>query len=365
MFGYILISIVTVLHIYVFWRATSVPFLRRYLHPGLIVGAGVFLWAIFYLGRTVGHGSSGELAWWLELLGLHWMAVVFLLFIPLFVIDIVTGFGFIFPRFAPSLRGISLAAGLVLSVIALIQGLRPPEIHRYDVTIPGLSGDLDGKAIVALSDLHLGSMIGKKWLTARVDQVREENPDIIFLLGDLFEGHGEPMGDILTVMQPLAAPLGVWVVPGNHEFHGGRDANMELITTAGFHLLRDRWVEPVSGLVLAGVDDLTSSKRRGRSVNHIEKALTGRPAGATILLSHSPLKVDEAAKRGVNLMLSAHTHGGQIWPFGYLVRLVYPYMEGRYDVSGMALIVSRGTGTWGPRMRLWRRGEILRITLRS
>jgi len=305
------------------------------------------------------------MAWLLEMLGLHWMAVVFLLFISLFVIDIMTGFGFLFSRFAPSLRGLALAAGLILSIIALIQGLRPPEIHRYDVNIPNLSRDLDGKVIVALSDLHLGSLIGKKWLAARVNQVQVENPDIIVLLGDLFEGHGAPMGDLMTVMRRLSAPLGVWVVPGNHEFHGGRDGNMELITAAGFHLLRDRWREAIPGLIIAGVDDLTSSRRRGRSENHIENALAGRPAGATILLSHSPLRVDEAAKRGVNLMLSGHTHGGQIWPFGYLVRLVYPFLEGRYDVSGMALIVTRGTGTWGPRMRLWRRGEILRITLHS
>ena len=365
MFGYILISIVTVLHVYVFWRVASIPFLRRYVHPGVIIGAGGFLWAIFCLGRIAGHGGSGELAWWLELFGLHWMACVFLLFIPLFVIDIVTGFGFLFHRYAPSVRGIALAAGLVLSIVALMQGLRPSEIHRYDVTIPGLSGDLDGKVIVALSDLHLGSLNGKKWLAARVDQVRAETPDIIVLLGDLFEGHGEPMGDIMTAMQPLSAPLGVWVVPGNHEFHGGNDANMELIKAAGFHLLRDQWREATPGLIIAGVDDLTSSRRRNSSENHIEKALAGRPAGAMILLSHSPLRVDEAAKKGVNLMLSGHTHGGQIWPFGYLVRLVYPFMEGRYDVSGMTLIVSRGTGTWGPRMRLWRRGEILRITLRS
>ncbi len=326
MFGYILISIFTVMHVYVFWRATSVPFLRRHVHPGIIIGAGVFLWIIFYLGRTVGHGGSGTMAWWLEMLGLHWMSVVFLLSIPLFMIDIITVCGFLFPRFAPSLRGVALVAGLILSVIALIQGLRLPEIHRYDVTIPGLSRDLDGKVIVALSDLHLGSLIGKKWLAARVDQVKRENPDIIVLLGDIFEGHGAPVGDLMTVMRRLSAPLGVWVVPGNHEFHGGRDGNMEPIKAAGFHLLRDRWAEIVPGLVLAGVDDLTSSKRRGRSVNHIEKALAGRPAGATILLSHSPLRVDKAAKRGVNLMLSGHTHGGQIWPFGYLVCLVYPFL---------------------------------------
>ncbi len=84
-----------------------------------------------------------------------------------------------------------------------------------------------------------------------------------------------------------------------------------------------------------------------------------------ILMSHSPLEAVRASEAGVDLMLSGHTHGGQIWPFNYLVRLNNPFVAGRYQVGGTAVIVSRGTGTWGPRMRLWRRGEILKIVLRS
>jgi len=85
----------------------------------------------------------------------------------------------------------------------------------------------------------------------------------------------------------------------------------------------------------------------------------------TVLLSHTPWQAEKAANFGASLMLSGHTHGGQIWPFGYLVRRVYPLLGGRYEVAGMPVIVCRGTGTWGPRMRLWRPGEILRVTLRG
>ena len=95
------------------------------------------------------------------------------------------------------------------------------------------------------------------------------------------------------------------------------------------------------------------------------QALAGVTPGATILLSHTPWQAEKAARAGVGLMLSGHTHGGQIWPFGYLVRRVYPLLAGQYDVDGMAVIVCRGTGTWGPPMRLWPPGEILRVTLRG
>jgi hypothetical protein len=97
----------------------------------------------------------------------------------------------------------------------------------------------------------------------------------------------------------------------------------------------------------------------------VRQALAGRPQGATIFLSHSPQWAETAARAGVGLMLSGHTHGGQIWPFDLVVRRAYPLLAGRYQVEGMTILVCRGTGTWGPRMRLWRPGEILRVVLRS
>ena len=339
------------------------PLVNRHVSLSLLSGAGVFLWAIFFIGRAFGHGGSGALAATTEFFGMLWTGALFLLFIPLLATDIITLFGFLLPRIAPSLRGWALVAGAVLAVIALVQGLRPPVVQSYEVHLPGLPAEMDGTVIVAMSDLHLGSLIGKRWLAARVAQVNAERPDLVVLLGDLFEGHGEPQDVLLTVLRRLSAPLGVWAVFGNHEFHGGPERSMRLMEKAGFRLLRNRWVEVRPGFVLAGVDDLTSKYRAGRDGDFISQALSGRPPGTTVFLSHTPWQAEKAAHAGANLMLSAHTHGGQIWPFGYLVRHSYPLLGGCYDVNGMAVIVCRGTGTWGPRMRLWRPGEILRVTL--
>ena len=128
--------------------------------------------------------------------------------------------------------------------------------------------------------------------------------------------------------------------------------------------MKNSWNEVHPGLVVAGVDDLTVNKGFiGDKL--ISKALAGHPpSAATILLSHSPLQADKVAELGVGLMLSGHTHGGQIWPFGYLVERFYPLFVGQYEVNGMEIIVCRGTGTWGPRMRLWLPGEIIRVTLK-
>jgi predicted MPP superfamily phosphohydrolase len=363
-FGYILISVFTLLHIYVFGRAASVPFLKRFIHRNLIIGFGVALWVLFFFAILFRHGGSGTLAMVLELFGMNWMAILFLLCVPLLAVDLVTGFGFLLSHFAPSLRGWALMIGVALSVIGFIQGFRPPVMQSYEVRLPGISQEMDGTVIVAMSDLHLGSLLGEKWLAERIAQVQGEQPDLIVMLGDLFEGHGPPENSLIQVFRRLFAPLGVWAVSGNHEFHGGGIENMTLIDESGIQLLRDRWVEIRPGFVLAGVDDLTSNRRSGSEVDHVSKALADRPSGTTVFLSHTPWQSEKVARAGVGLMLSAHTHGGQIWPFGYLVRLFYPLLAGRYEVEGMPVIVSRGTGTWGPRMRLWRRGEILRVTLR-
>jgi predicted MPP superfamily phosphohydrolase len=198
-----------------------------------------------------------------------------------------------------------------------------------------------------------------------VAQVQALRPDVVVLLGDVVEGHGRPVAQLLPGLRQLSAPLGVWAVTGNHESHGGSELGGRVFEEAGIGLLHDRSTELRPGLVLAGVDALDSRRRTTRTENALIDALVGRPPGGTVLLSHSPSNAEQAARQGAGLMLSGHTHGGQIWPFSHLVGLVYPLLAGRYQVEGMTVLVCRGTGTWGPRMRLWSPSEILRITLRA
>jgi len=363
MFGTTLIAVCTIMQIYVFWRMASVTFMKRYMSLKVLIGTGVILFVIFFFGRVVGHDGTGFIAAALEFFAMNYMAVLFLTFIPLLIVDLITLFGFLLPRFSSLFRGWALVAGIMLSGIALFQGLRPPVIRPYEVVIPDLPKVMDGTVLVALSDLHLGSQLGERWLAYRIAQVNAQRPDLVVLLGDIFEGHGPPDARLMETFKQLSAPMGVWAVPGNHEFYGG--SNMNLFDKASFKLLRNSWAEVKPGLVLAGVDDLTASRRNGQKDDPIIQTLKDRPFGATVFLSHTPWQVEEVAKTGVNLMLCGHTHGGQIWPFSYLVRSRYPLLAGRYEVDGMTAIVCRGTGTWGPRMRLWHPSEILRVTLRG
>jgi uncharacterized protein len=355
----------TVLHAYVLWRGASVPFLTRRFSRRALLGAGAALWIGLVVALELGHGATGAWGRMLEIFGMSWLAFLFIAALTLLLADLVTAFGLVLRRLAPSIRGWALLAAGALSAFAIVQGMRPPVVRDYEVRLAGLPPELYRTVVVALSDLHLGNVLGEGWLAARVAQVRSLRPDLVVLLGDVLEGHGRPSEGILRELHRISAPLGVWAVTGNHEFHGGRGSTSGGLEEAGFRVLHDCWVEVRPGLVLAGVDDLTSRRRAGRMGDPVGLALAGRPSGAAILLSHTPWQAERAAVCGAGLMLSGHTHGGQIWPFGLLESGVYPLYAGDYEVDGMPVIVSRGTGTWGPRMRLWRPSEIVRVTVHA
>ena len=365
MFGIILISIITLVQIYTFCRIASVPFVTRYIPRKILIIIGMLLWIICFAGLIYGHYHTGAIAVILEFIGMNWMGILFLIFTCILAVDIVTVFGFLMPKLSVKIRGMALITGILFSIIALFQGIRPPVIQNYDVNLSGLPDNLDGKVIVGMSDMHIGSMLGERWLAARIAQVQEQQPDIVVLLGDIFEGHEDPSEDLLSMLSKISVPLGVWAVAGNHEFYRHGKKSLKLIEESHLNMLRNRWVEIAPGLIMAGVDDLTIMRRSGLKEDVIAKALYNKTPGATVLLSHTPWQTDTAAKAGVGLMLSGHTHGGQIWPLGYLTKRFYPLLSGQYEIDGMTVIVCRGTGTWGPRMRLWRPGEILRITLHS
>jgi predicted MPP superfamily phosphohydrolase len=358
----IVLIVWTGMHAYVFWRLKSIPVFSRV--PGYafaIVGSS--LWASYIIAHVLDHFLMAR---FLEVIGANWVGIVFLLLITFLVVDVVTLFGWLWPNFAATLRIWALVTSAILSSIALVQGHRAPVIDRYEVPLAGLPADMDGTVLILASDFHLGTRLGKDWLEARVQQMQAEHPDIIVLAGDIVEGDNSSERELLSPLWTLRAPLGVWGVDGNHEFDEDNESRPSVLQDNGVRVLRDSWAEIRPGLILAGVKDLTSRHRHGQTGSFVQRALQGRPnKGVTIFLSHTPWEVETVAHSDVGLMLSGHTHEGQIWPFGYLVGITHPFLAGRYEVNGMTLIVCRGTGTWGPRMRLWRRGQIARITLRN
>jgi predicted MPP superfamily phosphohydrolase len=362
----IALGIWTCMHAYVLWRVGSVPFVATHVPRVALVGLAVLLGSSYIAARFVEATGLEFLGRPLEILGATWMGVVLLILTCLFIVDLVTLFGWILPRLAPSLRGWALVAAAGLSCVALVQGLRPPAVHEHEVELAGLPGERDGTVLVFISDLHLGTMTGEGWLAARIREIDALRPDLIVVGGDVFEGDSQREREILPTLRRLKARLGVFAVTGNHDGHERNGGGLDPLDEAGFRVLRNRWMEAAPGLVLAGVSDPGFRGQRPSGTDPVDVAMSGRPAGAaTVFVSHVPAGAETAARRGAGLMLAGHTHGGQIWPFSLIVRAVTPLFAGQYVVDGMPVIVCRGTGTFGPRMRLWQRSEILRITLKA
>ncbi len=353
------------LHAYIFWRLSSLPWIANHVSPLTLGIIAACLWLSYVAARVLDAKGAQQYIWPFEFLAATWVGIAFLLLCCLVAADLVTLGGNVFTTATISIRTSAVGFAFLLCLIALLHGFRPPTLTDYEVSLPGLPRDLDGTVLVQLSDLHLGNILGKRWLQKQIARVNALTPDIVVITGDLVDGNVGRVEPLRESLQQLRAPLGVWAVTGNHEFYAGLARSIALFENAGFSVLQDSNRQAAPGLIIAGVDDLTSRAPIADADHPITRALANRPSGATILLSHSPLDAEKAAAAGVGLMLSGHTHNGQIWPFNYLVRLRYPLLSGRYEVSGLTAIVSRGTGTWGPPMRLWLTGAIVRIKLRS
>jgi len=299
-----------------------------------------------------------------------WMGASFLLVVLLGAADLVRLFVDAPPRVvAVSVLGV---AGL-LTVLGMFSALTPVRVRDVRVPLARLPAELDGTVVVQLTDLHVDPLVGRTWVETLVQRVNALEPHVVAITGDLVDGTVAQLRDQVAPLGNLRPSWGTFFVTGNYEYYGGArpvDAAEEWIAELerlGIRVLRNERVSIGDGdacMDLAGVYDSSGRSYGRRHRPDIGAALAGRdPARAVILLAHQPKEVREAAANDVDLQLSGHTHDGQIWPFKYLVRLQQPYVEGLVRHGATWLFVSRGTGFWGPPMRLLAPAEITRITL--
>ncbi|HEY6040178.1 MAG TPA: metallophosphoesterase, partial [Kofleriaceae bacterium] len=253
--------------------------------------------------------------------------------------------------------------------IGMMEARGDHEVVTIEVALAKLPKALDGFSIVQLSDLHTGMTIDAAFVQRVVDRANALQPDLIALTGDLVDGTVENLRPDIAPLAELRAPHGVFAVTGNHEYYAGADAWIAEITRLGARYLRNERVTIGSGdasFELAGVDDYSAKDWPGHGED-LGAATANRDASrALVLLAHQPRQVRNAAKHGVDLQLSGHTHGGQIWPWHYLVRLQQGgLLAGKYEHRGTQLYVTRGCGYWGPPVRLLAPLEITRVILRS
>ncbi|MBO4632639.1 MAG: metallophosphoesterase, partial [Lentisphaeria bacterium] len=225
----------------------------------------------------------------------------------------------------------------------------------------------EGMRVAVLADLHADRVTRAPRIRRIVEQTNSLRPDLTVILGDLVDGTVEQRSGELLPLRELHAKYGVYAVPGNHEYYSGYVHWRKFFTAQGLRMLENSQVRLPAGIYLAGVTD-PAAQSFGEAVPDLKKALHGIPRDSFILLlAHRPVHAENAAQDGISLQLSGHTHGGMIRGLDWIVsRFNGGFVSGLYDVGGMKLYVSNGTGIWnGFPVRLGRDSEITLITLKS
>jgi hypothetical protein len=366
----VVVSIVAGLHYYLWARLVRDAFEAPWrLRLGLAIAAlALIVPASLFVVRALGPRRGAWLAW----PAFVWMGAVFIFFCVFLVADVARLFvgvaawaaktPFDPSRRAALGRGLAGAQALVggsLAAFAVWGARRAPKLVTVEVPIARLPQDADGLTIVQLTDVHLGPTLGREFVAELVARVNALAPDVVAITGDLVDGTVDELADAVAPLAELKARHGVYFVTGNHEYFSGAAQWIRHLPTLGVRVLANEHVALPPGVDLAGVHDYHANR-------DLPAALVGRDASRPlVLLAHQPRQIFEAAKLGVDLQLSGHTHGGQIWPFTYMVYLQQPYVAGLIKHQGAWLYVSRGTGYWGPPMRLGTRAEITKVVLRA
>jgi len=261
------------------------------------------------------------------------------------------------------------SGGAAATALSLKGGLGEVEVKEVEIKLERLPKALDGLTLVQLTDVHIGPTIGDRFVRAIVEKSNALRPDAILVTGDLVDGPLHTLGAHAQALGRLKARYGQYFVTGNHEFYSGVDPWLEELERLGLVTLGNRRVRigDAASIDLAGVHDASAGRFGSRHRPDVAAACAGRdPDRALVLMAHQPKAIFDAAKAGVDLQISGHTHGGQIFPFTAAVALVQPYVAGlaRHD-ERTQIYVSRGTGYWGPPMRLLAPSEITKIVLTS
>jgi predicted MPP superfamily phosphohydrolase len=340
----VFLSLYFLLNYYIFWRFSTLFTLRR----GVIFYILLAVFTISFLAASMleSHFTSAFTRV-LYIFASLWMGIGLLLLSCLLVYEIINIF-VVLPK--------PVAAWTVLAITAAASIYAMINAGIVRLTCLDIEAPVDMN-IVQLSDIHLGS-VGGDFLQRLVQKTNRLNPDIVLITGDLIDPQGKLIPQTLARLNQLNAHT--FFVTGNHERYIGPEKVMELLKTTKVTPLRNE-VADFNGIQIIGIDDSDGE-------NHLAAELQKLKLNTTtfkILMYHRPKELEAASNAGINLMLSGHTHNGQIFPFNYVIRFLYKRTKGYFKYENCRLYVSSGTGTWGPRMRLGSKSEIVLIKLRK
>lgn len=357
-------------------RATELSRRAQVVGARVLVALGVSMPALLFLGRVLPRDVSK----WFSFVVYTWMGLAALLVSVLLISEVVRASAHAGSKLLAKpldaerrtflSRLIASSAGLVTFGLAgsgAASALGEVMVQRVKVGLKRLPKEMSGFRVVQLSDVHIGPTIGRAWLAQIVGRANALEPDIVVITGDLVDGSVEALREHVAPLAELRTKHGVYFVTGNHEYYSGAVPWIAELERIGIRVLRNERVSVgvgASSFDLAGVDDWTANQFLKDHGPDLAKALLGRdPSRELVLLAHQPRQIFDAAAHGVGLQLSGHTHGGQVFPMTMLVGLQQPYVAGLEKHDETWIYVSRGTGYWGPPMRVGAPAEITLLEL--
>lgn len=373
-FFVVVLSVVGLIHWFLYNRLVSALEITSpaILWPLRILA--VFLALSYFAARMVErHGPepiTHTLHWTASVwIGLMWelLWIAFVLYIAKIVL-IASGIWFKLDSTTVTLLGrwtaiAAISAAVLLCAYGVKVALSPARIAHVRVPIKNISSEWREVRIAVASDFHAGVIVGRREVERMSDQIMRLKPDLILLPGDIADRASDDIMHFANAFHRLQAPLGVYATTGNHEYYVGLPGALEFLRAAGIRPLMNEVVALPNGLVVAGIEDRTARQfglPRPTPSELLKGVNSDKPV---IFMNHTPetKEVQEAVQAGADLVVSGHTHGGQIWPFSYLSRMAFRYHWGLYKVDKGFIYTSCGFGQWGPPMRIGAPPEIALI----
>jgi predicted MPP superfamily phosphohydrolase len=373
----IAVTVTTVIHLYLWQRLVrDTARSRRWRRIGgfAVLGAAVVMVATLF-----GEPSLPGPVAWLSAPGYVWLGVMFYLWVSLLVLEL--------PVLAVRLsarrgsapdperrlllrRGAAIAAGLAavgVSGYGMSRAYGPPKVTRLAVPLARLDPRADGLRVAVIADIHVGPLYGAGQVERVVEIVNRLDADLVTVVGDMVSSEVGKVRESAAPLRGLRSRYGSFFVTGNHEYYNGYEEWIEAAEELGLRVLRNQRVEIAhrgGAIDLAGVNDLEGT--RYDDPPDYAAALDDRdPSRPVLLMAHQPVQVHEAAAYGVDLQVSGHTHGGQLYPFDFMVRADQPVVSGLAEVDGTLVYVTNGAGFWGPPIRVGADPDITLLELRS
>lgn len=342
----------------------------------IVLWAGVFLILSFIAGRMLERFWLSHVSDLFVWIGSFWLGAMLYLFLAVVLIDLVRLAHALVPFLPDSWMGqpqrtARAAFWVVVGLVGILLAAghlnaRTPRIRHLALKVSKSVSGVDSIRIAMASDIHLGTLVGRKRLGRIAEAITTTRADLVLFPGDIVDEDLAPVikENLGETLRSITAPMGVFGITGNHEYIGGAEEAVAYLEEHGIRMLRDTCIVLRGGITLCGREDRSSvqfgGKRRkglGELLKDVDRT---RPV---ILMDHQPFGLDTVAQAGVDVQLSGHTHHGQLWPLNYITKLVYEQSWGYLQKLSTHFYVSSGVGSWGPPVRLGNRPEIVVLTL--